>query len=74
MPMALTHHQQAALFLAARPLEPHQRAAFRAAVAAELNGCTDPGDGELHRIIRKVQSQFFDPPTPLSESGALLRP
>ena len=60
--MALSKQQQAAVQLAAQPLQPRDRPAFVEAVAKELSGCVEPGDGEVHRAIRKVQPQFFDPP------------
>jgi len=60
--VALTNEQQAALFLAARPLEPQDRQAFRDTVAAALHGISDPGDGDVHRAIRLAQRKFFCPP------------
>jgi hypothetical protein len=60
--MPLSQQQRAAVQLAARPLPPQDRQAFLEAVNKELRGSVDPGDGDVHRAIRKVQSQFLDPP------------
>jgi hypothetical protein len=34
------------------------RSAARA-IDQELRGCVEPGDGDLHRIIRRVQLRFL---------------
>jgi hypothetical protein len=64
----LSDAQRPALWLAARPLQPHDRQAFLEALAAELNGCDEPGDGELHRVIRRVQWTFLTRSAPLARA------
>jgi hypothetical protein len=66
--------QRRALWLAARPLQPQDRQGFLDAVASELGGRVEVGDGELHRLVRKLQWKFLTPPAPPSAPGALLRP
>jgi hypothetical protein len=60
--MPLSDRQLAAVQAAAWPLQPKDRQAFVEAVAKELREVVEPGDGDVHRAIRKVQPQFFDPP------------
>jgi hypothetical protein len=49
-------------------LHPHLRDAFLKKVASELSsGRAEIGPGDVHRVIRKIQSQFFDPPLLLGE-------
>jgi hypothetical protein len=68
MPLALTDRQLDAVFDAARPLQPRDRSRFLKDVAAELAGNSDPGDGQVARVVRAVQKRYFDPPR-LAESG-----
>jgi len=58
----LSDQQHRAIRAAAQPLQPRDRQAFVEAVVQELREVVEPGDGEVHRAIRKVQPQFFDPP------------
>jgi hypothetical protein len=61
MPLALTDSELDAVFAAARPLRPRDRAAFLNALAAELHG-REIGPGSLGRAIAIVQKRFYDPP------------
>ena len=55
--------QNARALIAARPLHPHLRDAFLQKVAIELrSGRAEIGPVEVHRVMCKVQSHFFDPP------------
>jgi hypothetical protein len=62
MPLALTDDQLSAVWTACQPLAPDQRVGFLEALAAELRGLDDIGDGQLFRAIRAVQRKHFDPP------------
>jgi hypothetical protein len=44
----------------AAPLEPGDRAAFRAAAESALVGCA--GEGQAYRTLREVWRTFFHPP------------
>jgi hypothetical protein len=61
-PIKLSDDQLGSIFQAARPLAVHDRDGFLQAVAEQLNGRRDIGDGDVARAIRAVQRQFFDPP------------
>jgi hypothetical protein len=61
-PLALSDSEYTAVMDACRPLQPHQRDAFLQALAAELRGIGELGDGRVHRAIAQVQKQFWDPP------------
>jgi hypothetical protein len=62
-PIKLTDSELDAVMRAAEPLEPHQRDAFLQAVAAELSHLGDQiGPGSVHRVVRQLQRQYFDPP------------
>jgi hypothetical protein len=67
-PIKLTDTQLNAVFAAARPLALCDRGGFLQAVAEQLHGRRDLGDGDVDRAIRAVQRQFFDPP--LNERNA----
>ena len=67
--MALSKQQQAAVWVAARPLDWRDRQAFLEAIASELNGRAEVGDGELNRIIRRLQWRFLVSPSLASEPG-----
>jgi hypothetical protein len=60
-PIALSDEQLSAILAAAQPLPPDLRSPFLAAVAHALHGIPI-GDGAVHRVIREVQKEFFDPP------------
>jgi hypothetical protein len=68
MPLALSDRQLDIIFDATRPLLPVDRSRFLADVAAELAGCSEPGDGTVARICRQLQPRYFRPPV-LAESG-----
>lgn len=57
-PLALTDAQLTAVYQAAGPLEPRDRASFLEALAGVLRGRNEIGDGELHQAIRETQRQF----------------
>jgi hypothetical protein len=60
--MNLTEQQTLAIIHAIRPLQAHERVAFTNALAALLAGRHEVGDGELGRMIRDLQRQYFRPP------------
>ena len=60
--MILTEPQTLAIIHASRPLAPVERGAFLTALQGLLAGRHDIGDGELHRVIRDLQRQYFRPP------------
>jgi hypothetical protein len=60
--MNLNDQQQTAVLNAARPLAPAERSAFMAGLAKQLADRREIGDGELHRVIRELQRQYFRPP------------
>ena len=51
-----------AVLAAATPLPPHDRDAFIAALANLLRGEREIGDGTVHRAVRALQKEFFQPP------------
>ena len=52
-----------AVIHATRPLAPTECGAFLTALQGLLAGRSEIGDGELHRVIRDLQRQYFRPPT-----------
>jgi hypothetical protein len=66
--LKLSDQQMDAVLRAAQPLARVDRADFLEAVAARLAG-TEPGDGEVFRVVREEQRRFFSPPN-LSRSTA----
>jgi hypothetical protein len=65
MPLHFSDEEKDLLLSLAAPIDQKQRAAFLAAVAAELetNGQAGAvGIGSVHRVARAVQRRFFDPP------------
>jgi hypothetical protein len=62
-PIAVSDAQLSAILTAAAPLQPFERSAFLAALAARLRQEPEPpGDGALHRIIREVVREVWKPP------------
>jgi hypothetical protein len=61
-PLALSDSEYDAVMRACAPLEPHQRSSFLEALASELRGLPELGDGRIFRAIAKVQRAHFDPP------------
>jgi hypothetical protein len=51
-PIAVSDGQLSQIMTACEPLQPMERSAFLAALAHQLRGHCDVGDGELHRLIR----------------------
>jgi hypothetical protein len=62
-PLALTDSQLTSIMGLARPLSPAQRIAFLEMLAAKLNGQRELGDGEVYRVCRELQREYFAPPT-----------
>ena len=58
MIIRLTDSELAAVFTAARPLHPRDRAAFLQAIATELSTLPVVGDGAVHRVCSDVQRLF----------------
>jgi hypothetical protein len=69
-PLSLSDEQLTAVMGAARPLEPWARRAFLEAVAKQLHGTVEPGDGDVYRAIKETQRKFYDPP--ILTAGPLL--
>jgi hypothetical protein len=61
-PLALSDSEYSQVMQACAPLQPHQRSGFLEALAAELRGLPELGDGRVHRAIAKVQRAHFDAP------------
>jgi len=68
-PIALSDEQLTAIFAAAQPLAPDRRSEFFEHVAREIATMPEVGDGSLHRVISRVQRQFWDPPNLEKASG-----
>jgi hypothetical protein len=62
MPISLSADAHAAIEQAARPLDPDRRSAFVAAVLGALEGVSELGPGVVHRVVRSLQREFWDPP------------
>ena len=62
MPLKLSDDELAAVFDAARPLPVDLREPFLLAVAHALGNGGEIGPGLVHRTVRELQRQFFDPP------------
>lgn len=58
----LSDSQITAIMAACQPLPPRLRSAFLEQVAVTLSGCGELGDGVVHRVVKALQRQFFDPP------------
>jgi hypothetical protein len=61
-PLRLTDTQLGMIMQAAKPLQPTDRDKFLQALAAELQGQPEPGDGQLYQLIRRLQRAHWDPP------------
>jgi hypothetical protein len=59
--MNLTEPQTLAIIHASRPLAPTERGAFLEALQSQLAKHSEIGDGQLHRLIRDLQRQYFRP-------------
>jgi hypothetical protein len=63
LPIKLSDNELDAVMAAARPLPVEMRDAFLQAVARALRRCNgDIGPGLVHRVVRELQPEFFDPP------------
>ena len=60
----LTCSQADAVSTALQPLPADVRDEFLRALAGAIDGRSDLGDGELWRLIRDLQRQFWTPPPP----------
>jgi hypothetical protein len=68
MPVVLSRPQFVQVVNAAAPLYPLDRDLFISAVAAELEGRSIIGDGDVGRAIREVQPRFAHPEPPAAAS------
>jgi hypothetical protein len=68
--MHLTDAQVTAIIHASRPLQAHEQTAFLTALAALLAWRNKIGDGQLWRVLRDLQREYFVPP-PDAETGRL---
>jgi hypothetical protein len=64
MPMHLSDEEMTVLRQLAEPIDQKQRSAFLAAVAAELEAAGQVGGpGLIHQTARRIQRQFWTPPS-----------
>jgi hypothetical protein len=68
-PLALTDAQISAIMALSRPLSPDQRSRFLEMLAAKLDGRRELGDGQLYRLCRELQREYFSPPDFNVDSG-----
>jgi hypothetical protein len=61
-PISLTDSELEAIMTAAKPLTPHARDRFLRQVAAAIVALPERGDGAIHRAIRSVWRENYDPP------------
>jgi hypothetical protein len=70
-PVSLSDEQLTAIMSATAPLDPPDRSAFLAAIAAELRQHpAELGDGDIHRAIAAIQKRYFRPPDLARRAGA----
>jgi hypothetical protein len=69
-PLVLTDDQLSTVLRAAEPLQPHDRAAFAAAVAQVLAGQAVLGDGIVARTCRELQHRFMTSPPEVPRNPA----
>jgi hypothetical protein len=61
----LSNTQITAITSIAKPLAPPERSKFMAALLEELlHRREEIGDGSLARLLRELQSRYFEPPEP----------
>jgi hypothetical protein len=60
--LALTDSEIATVMQLARPLLPDQRTAFLELLATKFKGQRELGDGEVYRLCRELQRQYYDAP------------
>ncbi len=63
-PISLSDEQLAEVMRLAEPLQSPDRSAFLTALAAELQGASEIGDGQLHRVATALlrTGQYWKPP------------
>jgi hypothetical protein len=61
-PIALSDSELDAIMTACRPLAPHARDRFLRQVAEAICALPERGDGAVHRAIRSVWRENYDPP------------
>lgn len=65
MPIPLSSTQLDLIYTATQVLEPGARDPFVRTLHVALHGVPEPvGDGQLWRLVREVQRQFWKPPPP----------
>src|SRR3954452_16119205 len=62
IPLRLTDAQITTIMALSRPLSPDQRVAFLEMLVSRLNDQRELGDGEVYRLCRELQKEFFSPP------------
>jgi hypothetical protein len=67
--LALSDDELQIVMTAAAPLQPHQRSAFLADVAAELSRYEVIGVGVVSRVAAKLQRAHLNAPSRLAERG-----
>lgn len=70
-PLRLSDSELDAIMHACRPIPPERRDGFLLAVASELKRCGEIGPGSVHRAIRSVVRDFFDPPVVNGDDGTV---
>lgn len=68
-PIALTDDELDVVMRAATPIDHDRRGAFLEAVAAELAGQRELGEGVVFRICREQQRKFYDAPMQMAPTG-----
>jgi hypothetical protein len=61
-PICLTDSELEAVMTACKPLAPHARDRFLRQVAEAICALPERGDGAIHRAIRSVWREHYDPP------------
>ena len=61
-PICLSDSELQAVMDACRPLAPHARDRFLRRVAEAICALPERGDGAIHRAIRSVWREHYDPP------------
>ena len=74
MTIALSDSQVDHIQAVCRPLQPHERMPFMAALLEELIARRDElGDGSLGRMLRDLQRRHFQPPPSEVQAGLFNR-
>jgi hypothetical protein len=70
-PVRFTDEQLTKIFQLTAPLAPTHRDTFLRLLAAELQGRSDVGDGELHRLMRAIikDHYLFEAPSAYDTGG-----